>query len=49
MNPPNTKNGALGFFRGCSLVNDARETVSQMRVSFPTFPHLWITTYNTKP
>lgn len=38
--PPRTRNGALGFFRGCDVANEGSDTVAVMRVSFPTLPHL---------
>ncbi len=38
--PPRTKNGALGFRRGCKAANEGSDTVAVMRVSFPTLPHL---------
>ena len=43
MKPPKTTKGTvetLGFFLGKAEAKDALETVSQIRVSFPTFPQL---------
>ena len=41
MNPPRTRNGASAFKRGYCDANDGSETVAVIRVSFPTFPHLY--------
>ena len=38
--PPRTRNGACATLRGCAEANEGSDTVAQMRVSFPTFPHL---------
>jgi hypothetical protein len=38
--PPNTRKGASGFLRGCADAKEGSETVAQIRVSFPTLPHL---------
>ena len=40
--PPNTRNLSSGFFRGRDEWKDGAETVEQIRVSFPTFPHLGV-------
>lgn len=40
MKPPRTRNGASGLRRGCCDANEGSETVAEIRVSLPTFPHL---------
>lgn len=43
MNPPSTRNGAWAFRRGYRSAKDGSDTVAQIRVSFPTLPHLQTT------
>lgn len=49
MKPPSTRNGACGFNRGCWTAKEGSDTVAQIRVSFPTFPHLCNASASTRP